>query len=621
MVRRIYDSFSQLPMTIVSGIFLAASLILLLTDTNIRIDPAWVSIVISGLPLAGLALSRVIFERWISSALLITIAMIASIYIDEVFAAGEIAFIMALGAVLEERTVAKARRGIQGLITLTPQQGRKVVGEKGRIVEIMIPAKSIKKGDLLRVLPGETIPVDGEILSGGSSIDQSIMTGESLPVDKTVGDDVFCGTINLHGSVDIRATNVGEDSSLQKMIHMVQEAENNKAPMQRIVDKWASWLVPIAVAVAVLAYVFTGEIVRAVTVLVVFCPCALALATPTSITAAIAQATKHGVLIKSGEALENMGKVTGIAFDKTGTLTTGKLTVSDVLPLMDLSPESLLRLAASAESRSEHPIGKAIVSHAASKGVEKSDAVSFAMVPGKGLSASVDGRMVLCGNNALFADNGLTLDTRGEALVSGLRKHGKALILVGVDGKAAGLIGLSDTLKKGAEEVVGELHKIGVSVVLLTGDHKETAQYFGDQVGIDKVFAELLPAGKVEQIKKLHGEGKVIAMVGDGVNDAPALKTADVGVAMGSMGSDVAIDSADIALMSDDIGRLPYLKRLSNATIKTIKFNISMSMLINFIAIAMSVMGLLTPITGALVHNAGSVLVVLNAAMLYDRKY
>ncbi|WNY28257.1 putative copper-exporting P-type ATPase V [Methanimicrococcus stummii] len=631
--KKLFDFFSGTAMTIIGGVFLIPSLYFFLTgsapsfyfsliDQTITLDPGWITVIICGYPMLYLALTRLIYQRWVSSALLITIAMIASIYIGEVFAAGEVAFIMAIGAILEEKTIERSKKGIKKLINLAPTQGRRLITKNGVSSEEMIPAETIQKGDILRVLPGETIPVDGEIIVGNTSVDQSIITGESLPVDKTAGDSVFCGTINRFGAIDIRATEVGEDSSLQKLIRLVQEAENNQAPMQRIVDKWATWLVPIALGIAVAAYLWTGELVRAVTVLVVFCPCALVLATPTSIIAAIGQATKHGVIIKSGEALENMGKVDSIAFDKTGTLTHGNLEVSDVVSFdSDLSESDILALTAAAESFSEHPLGKAVTVHAKECGLHLPEASDFSMIPGKGIRSIVDGKSVFCGNFGFLEENGIVIDDVVSKKSEVLRKQGKASILIAADGKIIGVVALSDTLRAAAAHMVAELKEMNTNVVLLTGDHKQTADYFASKVGITEVHSELLPADKVSEIQKLRNAGHVVCMIGDGVNDAPALKTADVGVSMGSMGSDIAIEASDIALMGDDIEKIPYLKRLSNATIKTIKFNIVLSMIINAIAIYFSVMGYLTPVTGALVHNVGSVLVVLNAALLYDRNY
>ena len=443
-----------------------------------------------------------------------------------------------------------------------------------------------------------------------------------LPVDKEMGEEVFCGTINRFGSIDISATKVGENSSLQKLIRMVQDAENKQAPMQRIADRAASWLVPVALLIAVLAYVFSGNIVTAVTVLVVFCPCALVLATPTAIMAAIGQATKHGVIIKSGEALEKMGKVDIIAFDKTGTLTYGRLDVSDIISFDEnVSERELLALAASAEARSEHPLGKAIVAYAAAEGVTLTEAEDFKMTAGKGILAEVSGRRLICGNEKFLVENGASIGQKVQSALEQLRTQGKASILVADGRKCIGVIALADVLRPEAKDMVSRLADMDTRTVLLTGDHQKTADYFAKQVGISGVRAELLPEEKVQNIEKLQKENHTVCMIGDGVNDAPALKTADVSVAMGSMGSDIAVDAAEVALMSDDISKIPYLKRLSNATVRTIKASITLSMCINFVAIVLSLMEVLTPTTGALVHNAGSCFVVLIAALLYDRKF
>lgn len=629
-MKKIIDFFAGVPMTIVAGIFLAISLVLMLTGIECPVDPAWITIIISGIPMLYLALIRLFFQKWVSSALLISIAMIASIAIGEIFAAGEVAFIMAIGAILEDITIARAKKGLSKLIALAPIEGRKLTKKEGVFTEEMIPAEQIRVGDLLRVLPGEKIPVDGKIVTGNTSVDQSVMTGESLPVDKTIGEEVFCGTMNCFGSIDMEATSVGKDSSLQKLINMVKEAENKKAPMQRIVDKWAVWLVPIALLIAIGAFFVTWTLGydimvalnRGVTVLVVFCPCALALATPTSIMAAIGQATKHGVIIKSGEALEKMGKVDTIAFDKTGTLTYGKLEVSDIISFDDaLNEDNLLALTASAEAKSEHPLGKAIVTYAKKKNIGIVESENFQMIAGKGIYSEVSGEKLLCGSEKYLLRNGVLISDIIYSELERLRSQGKASILVAVSGICMGVVALSDVLRPTAKEMVERLSAMDTKTVLLTGDNKKTASYFADQVGITEVRAELLPEQKVENITFLQKEGNNVCMIGDGVNDAPALKTANVGVAMGSMGSDIAVEAADIALMSDDISKIPYLKRLSCSTLKTIKGNIVASMCINAVAVILSVLGFLNPITGALVHNAGSVLVVLNAALLYDRKF
>ncbi len=630
MLKKLNDFLAGLPMTIVAGVFLLVDLVLHLIEefggtpvslAFLPFDPAWVTISVSGIPLLYLAIWRLIYNPGISkisSAFLICIAMFAAIGIGDLFAAGEVAFIMAIGAILEDMTTERAKKGLKKLISLAPTQGRRVADG----AEEMISADEIRLGDILRVLPGETIPVDGVIVSGETSVDQSIMTGESLPVDKTVGESVFCGTINRFGSVDICASKVGEGSSLQKLIRMVQEAEDKKAPMARIADKAASWLVPVALGIAIIAGLATQDIVRAVTVLVVFCPCALVLATPTAIMAAIGQATKHGVIIKSGEALEKMGRVDTIAFDKTGTLTYGRLEVSDIIPFgSGLDEQALLSIAASAEAKSEHPLGKSIVACARERAIPVLDSNDFRMTAGKGVRAQVDGKNLLCGNEKFLSDHGVAIDEEISSALERLRSQGKASILVADGDCCIGVVAMSDVLRPEAGEIVKRLHDMNTNIVLLTGDNQKTADHFARQVGIQQIRAQLLPEEKVGSISKLQDAGHKVCMVGDGVNDAPALKTASVGVAMGSMGSDIAVEAADIALMSDDISKLPYLKKLSNATVSTIKFSISLSMCINFLAVTLSVLGMLNPTTGALVHNAGSCFVVLIAALLYDRKF
>ncbi|MFI3270667.1 MAG: cation-translocating P-type ATPase [Pseudomonadota bacterium] len=595
---------------------------------------AWPSIIISGTPLAYIAIWRIIYEKRISSALLITIAMIAAIYIGDAFAAAEIAFIMAFGGWLEERTVEKAKKGIEKLLTLVPSQGRKIVTDaQGMQTESIVDAQDIAIHDTIRVLPGESFPADGIIIVGNTSVDQSIITGESLPIDKTVGDDIFTGTINRFGTVDIKVTKSFANSSLQKMIALVEQAEEHKAPTQKIVDVWAGYFVPVACAIAMVTYLVVAygldnpdaAIVRAVTVLVVFCPCALALATPTSIMAAIGQATKNGVLIKSGEALEKMGKVTTVAFDKTGTITHGKLIVSDI-KTFDIDTKACLKLIASVESHSEHPLAKALMQYTRENGIQNTSIQDFSMNIGKGVSAKVQDAMVYCGNERLIEEDAqLSINKEVHDYILTLRTQGKAIIIAAMvsatEKRIVAVLGLSDQMKESSPQAIASLKATGIhKTVLLTGDNKESASFMANKVGITAIYASLLPEGKVQAVHDMMQQGEQVCMVGDGVNDAPALKTAHVGIAMGTMGSDIAIDAADIAIMGDDITKISYIKKLSNATLYSIKFNICLAMAINFGAIILSVTGYLSPAAGALVHNAGSVLVVLNAARLYDKK-
>lgn len=628
--KKLCDVFAGVKMTIVSGIFLILSIILMVTEKQVAIDPAWVSVILSGYPLLYLAITRLIYQRWISSCLLISIAMIASLALNEIFAAGEVAFIMAIGAILEDRSVTRAKKGLTSLIELTPTLARLLVKDQECVLEKMVGVEELHIGDVIRIFPGERIPADGVLLVGETSVDQSIISGESLPVDKTIGDEVYCGTMNCFGTMDVKVKTLSKESSLQKMIRMVQDAENKKAPMQRIADQWSVWLVPIALGIAIAAYFVNYTLgceqmvalKRGVTVLVVFCPCALALATPTSIMAAIGQATKHGIIIKSGEALEAMGKVDTITFDKTGTLTYGKLNVADLVPFFaDISKDALLQLAASVEARSEHPLGIAIRNAAEEKHLTLTTISNFAMSVGRGVKAIMNDMQYYCGNEAYLKEQGIVLDHLKHQLLKQYEKDGKAIILVANQQECLGLITLCDRIREESSNIVSSLQQMDMDTILLTGDHKEAARYFANQIHIDEVFAELLPQDKVACIQHLKEQGKKVCMLGDGVNDALALKMADVGIAMGGIGSDLAIEASDIAFVKDDIKQLVYLNRLSKATIRTIHFNITLSMCINAVAITLSILGILNPVTGALVHNVGSCLVVLNAAFLYDRKF
>lgn len=590
---------------------------------------AWISIVLSGIPLLITAIKR-LAVGWISSPLLISIAMIAAIYIGDIFAGGEVAFIMAIGAWVEDKTVEKAKAGLKNLINLVPTVGRKIAMQAdGTVTETQVNAWALQLHDVIRVLPGESFAADGIIIAGETSIDQSIMTGESLPIDKTVGDEVFAGTINRFGSVDVRITKAQSDSSLQKMIQLVKEAEHKKAPTEKLADRCSRWLVPVALGIAICAYCMVSGTLghdealnRAVTVLVVFCPCALVLATPTSVAAAIGQATKYGVLVKSGEALENMGQIDTVAFDKTGTLTHGNLTVCNVISYAIVETD-LLSLAGSAEGKSEHPLGKAIVNYAKAQNATIREVTDFTMTVGQGVCATVDSRKIICGNEKLIGNyTKKPLRTEMHETLAQLRCEGKAVIIVADEACVLGLIAMSDTMKENAASAIAALHEAGITnSILLTGDNEKTAHYVARAVGITEVNHSLLPQGKVDAINDYIAQGKRIAMIGDGINDAPALKLATVGIAMGTMGSDIAIDAADIAIMGDDISKISYLKKLSVGMIASIKFNITLSLFINAIAVTLSVMGVLVPTTGALVHNIGSIFVVLNAGRLYHKKF
>ncbi|MCI6140263.1 MAG: cation-translocating P-type ATPase [Clostridiaceae bacterium] len=574
-------------------------------------DAAWVAILLCGVPIIMGAMIGLMTAFDIKADVLVSLALIASICIREDFAAGEVAFIMQLGALLEDLTVAKARAGIERLVHLTPQTARLIADG----VEKVIPAEQVKVGDRIRVLPGERVAVDGIILSGQTSVNQAVMTGESLPVDKTVGDEVSSGTVNQFGAFEMKATRVGEDSSIQRMIKLVQSADAGKANIVGLADKWATWIVVIALSAAGLTWAFTGEVIRAVTILVVFCPCALVLATPTAIMAAIGNATKHSFLVREGDALERLSKVSKITFDKTGTLTYGTPKVTAVKSVSDYGEDDIYAYAAAAEQLSEHPLGKAMVR---CYGKEIPSCGSFQMNPGEGVTATVDGKVVKAGNLKLLKDITISKDlsdSAGEYL-----NEGSTVIYVALDDVLAGYIVLSDTVREESKQMIAALGKLGVQPVLLTGDHINAADAIAAQLDIREVHANCLPEDKLNHIDSYQKNGDVVCMIGDGINDAPALKKANVGIAMGGAGSAIAVDAADIALVDDEIKELPHLLSLSKRMTATIKVNLTFSMGLNFLAIALAITGLLGPVFGALVHNAGSVLVIVNSALLLNWK-
>ena len=588
------------------------SLIVSLFDlVPLPFDAAWIAIIFCGVPIIMEAVTGLVTAFDIKADVLVSLALIASVCIGEDFAAGEVAFIMQLGALLEDLTVAKARAGIERLVHLTPQTARVI--RDGR--EQVIPAGEVKVGDRIRVLPGETIAVDGEILSGQTSINQAVMTGESLPVDKAPGDPVSSGTVNQFGAFEMKATKVGEDSSIQRMIRLVQSADAGKARIVGLADRWATWIVVIALSAAGITWIATGEIIRAVTILVVFCPCALVLATPTAIMAAIGNATKHGFLVREGDALERLSAVAKITFDKTGTLTYGAPEVTAVKSVSDYREEEIYSFAAGAEQLSEHPLGKAVVRCYGRKPPVCED---FRMRPGEGVTATVSGKVVKAGNLKLL--KGMTIS---RELAAGAGRHlneGSTVIYVAVDDRPAGYLVLSDTVREESKDMIAKLDRIGVQPVLLTGDHKNAADAIASQLGIREVHAGCLPEDKLNHIGAYQEKGEAVCMIGDGINDAPALKKADVGIAMGGVGSDIAVDAADIALVDDEIRELPHLLSLSRRMMTTIKVNLTFSMTLNFLAIALAITGLLGPVIGALVHNAGSVLVIINSALLLNWK-
>lgn len=643
------------------------------------VDPAFIAIILCGVPILSEAAQGLFLRGDIKADLLVSMALLASVATKEFFAAGEVALIMQIGSLLEDMTAGKAKKGLEKLMNQTPQILHLALSD-GKWEDI--EAKAAKPGNQLYVLDGEMVPVDGKIVEGRASLDQSMMTGESLPVDKKPGDEVFSGCINRAGVFRMEVTRSNEESSMQRMIRLAKEAEEKKAPIVTLADRWASGLVVVALLCAIIAWITTGIFERAVTVLVVFCPCAFILATPTAVLAGIANAARRGILLRSGAALEKLSGISAAAFDKTGTLTQGRLDVRDILSFdSDFSKEQILQLAAGLEKYSDHPLAKAIVraagagsipedtnnplipeaddmhakasipedtnppvipaadsTHAdtaipedtnspliptavgthtkADKEKRNGETVSHPeILPGYGISGEFSGRRLLAGKAELMESRGLILP-EGSG-----RKKGTS-VYVALEDQVIGAIYLADQIRPETAGAVECLKEMGIPPMLLSGDNVQEAQVIAGQAGIPSVYADLLPENKKDILEQLQRQGMRICMVGDGVNDALAMAGADAGIAMGGIGSDVTVESADAVLVEDDIRKIPYIFYLTRRVMGNIRTNIIASLLINLTAVILSIAGVLTPVTGALWHNFGSVFVILRAAgiLLYKEK-
>lgn len=599
---------------VISAIALVLSLV---CPDLLPVNLAWVAILLCGVPIVIGAIIGLITELDITADVLVSIALIAAVIIGEDFAAGEVAFIMQIGALLEEVTVERARAGIERLVGLAPRTARVVTdGEEG-----ILDALEVRVGDIVRILPGETIPVDGVIVRGQTAVDQSVMTGEPMPVDKAEGDEVFSGTVNQLGSFDMKATRAGEDSSIQRMVRLVQSADAGKAKVVRVADRWATWIVIAALTTALITWFVTGEILRAVTILVVFCPCALVLATPTAIMASIGNATKHNFLTREGDALERMARVTQVAFDKTGTLTYGTPQVVGICTVGETwNDQALFEMVARVEQRSEHPLGRAIVAgwQEAHPGqiLKDIEAEGFQLLLGRGVSAVVEGLEVLVVNRHELDRRCIPVPSDVEQAIREAESEGCTVVLCTVAGDLVGYLVLADRIRDEAIATIAVLRSQGLKSVLVTGDNERAARAIAKRLGIQEVYAGCLPEDKIALIDRWEREGHPTCMVGDGVNDAPALKRAYVSVAMGGVGSDIAVDAADIALTNDNISGLPHLMALGRRTMRTITVNLTFAMGVNLVVTILAVLGLIGPVVGALVHNVGSVLVIMNSALL-----
>ena len=579
----------------ISAISLIASFILSIDYLS------WIAVILCGIPIFKECAEGLITEFDIKADLLVSIAIVASIIIGEVFAAGEIATIMAIGGFLEEYTVSKTQGRIKELANMTPQVAVRIRNGK----EERILASEVQIGDILKVLPGESIPTDGRIINGETSIDQSTLTGESIPVDKKANDDVYSGTINLYGSFTMETKKVSDDSSLQKLIKLVESSSPENANVVRQADKWATFVVAIAFTAAILTYLYTFEIARSVTILVVFCPCALVLATPTAIMAAIGNLTKYGILVKDGASIEELARTDELVFDKTGTLTYG---TPEVVDIISNNPKKMMRMLASLESKSEHPIAKAIVKYY-DNAEELLDIEDFTMHIGKGVTGIINGSKVIAGNINLMESENIDLkDYKSES--------SDITIFVAENGRLIGNVLLADTLRENSKETIRNLKKLRIKTTLLTGDNEKTARHIAKEVKVRNVKFNCLPEDKTNYIRGEQMLGHNIAMIGDGVNDAPSLKKANVGIAMGKIGSEISVEAANITLINDNVGDIPHLIGIARKTVRTINISIAFALTLNVVAMALAILGILNPIEGALIHNIGSVAVITYSSTL-----
>ncbi|MEN6388797.1 MAG: cation-translocating P-type ATPase [Syntrophomonas sp.] len=540
---------------------------------------------------------------------LVSLAIVASVFIGEYQAAAVVAFIMVLGSLLEKFTSERARSAIHSLIKLNPAQATLLIDDE----EVPVPIEDVKRGDLVLIRPGERIPVDGLIIRGEAAVNQSSLTGESMPVDKKTGDQVYAGTVIYNGMLVVEVERAGQESTLGRLIQLVQDAENVKAPILRVADRYAKYFTPTIIGLSILVFLATRDISRAVTLLIVGCPCAFILAAPTAVTAALGNAAKHGVLIKGGALLEELGRIDAVLFDKTGTLTTGEPVVAKIVPFAPHTGYSLLSIAASAEKYSEHPVARAILNAAQEANYILSEPINFRHIVGRGIEARVDGKHVFVG--AVHEGDPDYDKIKNE-------DHSGTILIIKESEEAIGYLAITDQIRSNVGLVIENLEKIGIrKVALLTGDGYAAAYGVSKKAGIEEFHTTLLPEQKLDYIRKLQQQKYKVAMVGDGINDAPSLAAADIGIAMGAMGTDVALDAADIALMNDELNKIPFALKLGKATLKTINFNITFAMVFNLLAIIGSSLGYLHPISGAIVHNVGSVFVVVNSAMLIRKNF
>ena len=604
----------HLALTLLVGVGLAAYLTGSLPAIY-GFDLALLLALVGGFPIYFEAVSA-LAKRKISADLAVSLAAFAALYIGQYAVAAEVILIMLIGQSLEHFAVDRTRSGIAALLALRPDEAcvRRARDEH----EHVVPVSQIHPDDIVIVRPGDRIPVDGRVVQGTSSVDQSPITGESLPADKTAGDEVFAGTINLYGAMELSVERLGEETTLEQIIHLVEHAEAAKAPTQRLADRYATWFVPAVILAAVLTFVFTRDVVRSVAVLVVACPCALVLATPTAVAAGIGRMVRRGVLVKGGTVLEKLGRVRSVVFDKTGTLTLAKLRIAQIAAAPGRDENEVLRLGASVERHSEHPIGRLIAERAASLRIEPAEASGFTAHPGLGAEATVAGATVRVGSLRFFRQAQIALPDVLQARLAELSGSGCTVVLVARNAETIGAVAVEDTVRPEAAETIGLLRDLGVKrIAMLTGDHQAAAQSVADALGIEETESGLLPADKVEAVNRIRHQAAPVAMVGDGINDAPSLVAADVGVAMADIGSDVAIASADLVLVGDDLRKLADAITCGRHMLRIIWQNIlAFALVFNVLAVIAASLGWVSPVAAAVLHQVSSLTVVLNSLRL-----
>ncbi len=554
-----------------------------------------------------------IFNRKITVNVFVTVALIATIAVGEFRAAAVVVFIMAVAGALETYTLDKTRRGIRNLLDLTPK--RATIRHNGE--EVVVPVDEVQIGDVVVVRPGGRIPVDGIVVGGQSCVNQAPITGESMPVEKFKGGEVFGGTLNETGRLEIKTAKVGPDTTLARIVHLVEQAQGTKAPIQNLADRFTVWFLPTVLVLAVISFLTSGDIKVAVSVLLVACPCAFAIATPTAVTAGISNMARHAVLIKGGVFLELANKMDVLLVDKTGTFTFGKPKVVDVVAFDGISEEEVLRLAAIAEKYSEHPLARSVMNRARECDIQVPDPDEFKIEIGMGVTARLDGTKILVGKNEFLRDKGVPISEHIENMISEQTEQGRTTILVSNNLKPVGLIAIADEIRHETPRAIASLKAMGIkNITMLTGDNHKVAKAVSEEIGVDDFQAELLPEQKLQYVEKLQKQGLVVGMIGDGINDAPALALADVGIAMGAAGTDVAVETADVTLMNDDLSRVVNFMDMSRKVLLRIKLNIFFSIMYNIIGFILAGFGMLTPVLAVIFQEAGCITVVFSSTLL-----